>query len=139
MTRSSDDTPGQDLAAYLRRYPQEVTFGEEDPADVFDRYHTPDFVLISDGLPLDRERLLAHVQSGRKRAAEISTSIWEILVEGNRVAARYVLTAVMRKGQVIPTEIFMFGSLGTDGRLQSAVQVTRSVQNETNHEPTAAP
>ncbi|MQA25678.1 MAG: nuclear transport factor 2 family protein [Micromonosporaceae bacterium] len=139
MTRSSDDTLGQDLAAYLRRYPQEVTFGEEDPADVFDRYHTPDFVLTSDGLPLDRERLLAHVRSGRKRAAKISTSIREVLVEGNRAAARYVLTAIMRKGQVIPTEIFMFGSLAADGRLQSAVQVTRSVQNETNREPTAAP
>jgi len=130
MTRSSDDTRALDLAAYLERYPQEVAFGEADPADVFDRYHTPDFVLTSDGLPLDRERLLAHVRSGRKRAAEVSVCVRDALVAGDRVAAHYVLTAVMRKGQVISTEIFMFGTLGADGRLQSAVQVTRPVQHE---------
>lgn len=130
MTRSGNDTPARDLAAYLQRYPQEVAFGEADPADVFDRYHTPDFVLTSDGLPLDRERLLAHVRSGRKRAAEVSVSVRDALVSGDRVAAHYVLTAVMRKGQVISTEIFMFGTLGADGRLQSAVQVTRPVQHE---------
>lgn len=130
MIESTRDVPAHDLTAYLHRYPQEVTFGEADPADVFDRYHTADFVLTSDGLPLDRERLLAHVRSGRKRAAGISVSVRDVLVAGDRVAAHYVLTAVMRKGQVIPTEIFMFGTLGADGRLRSAVQVTRPAQHE---------
>ena len=132
MTGSSDQAPGTDVVGYLHRYPHEVTFGDEDPADVFDRYHTPDFVLTNDGLPLDRERLLAHVRSGRRRAAEIRTSVQDVLIDGDHVAARYVLTAVMRKGPVVSTEIFMFGRVGRDGRLESVVQSTRSVPDEVN-------
>src|SRR5687768_5353331 len=127
MTGVGDIFPGRDLAAYLLHYPQEVTFGAEEPAEVFDRYHTSDFILTNDGLPLDRERLLAHMRAGRKRAAEIRVSIQEVLRSDDRVAARYVLTAVMRKGGVIPTEIFMFGQLAADGRLRRATQLTRSV------------
>jgi hypothetical protein len=139
MTGVGDILPGRDLAAYLAHYPQEVTFGVEDPAEVFDRYHTPDFVLTNDGIPLDRERLLAHMRSGRKRAAEIRVSIQEVIQSDDRVAARYVLTAVMRKGQVIPTEIFMFGQLATDGRLHDATQLTRSVVDETERNSISQP
>ncbi|MFF5289861.1 nuclear transport factor 2 family protein [Paractinoplanes globisporus] len=117
--------PGTDLAAYLRRYPWEVTFGEEDPAVVFDRYHAPGFVLHNDGTPLDRERLIAHVASGRKRAAEVRVAVRDVATTGDVVAARYVLTAVMRKGEVIDTEIFMFGRLAPDGRLREVTQLTR--------------
>jgi len=130
MTELADRVPARDLAAYLRRYPEEITFGSEDSADVFDRYHTPDYVLISDGLPLDRERLLAHVRAGRRRAAEVKVSVQETMISGGRVAARYVLTAVMRKGQVISTEIFMFGCLAADGRLQEVVQLTRGLPED---------
>jgi hypothetical protein len=42
------------------------------------------------------------------------------------VAARYVLVAVMRKGQVIETDIFMFGRLAPDGRLREITQLTRT-------------
>jgi len=35
-------TPGTDLTSYLIRYPQEAGLGDEDPATVLDRYHTPD-------------------------------------------------------------------------------------------------
>jgi hypothetical protein len=45
-------------------------------------------------------------------------SVQEVVNDGKRVAARYVLTAVMAKGQVVPTEIFMFGRLAADGRLE---------------------
>ena len=125
MTDEPPGLPGRDLVAYLRRYPVEVTFGEEDPAVVFDRYHAPDFVLHSDGTPLDRARLLAHVTSGRKRAAEVRTTVHDVAATGDVVAARYVLTAVMRKGEVIETEIFMFGRLAPDGRLREMTQLTR--------------
>ncbi|HEX5200482.1 nuclear transport factor 2 family protein [Paractinoplanes rhizophilus] len=117
--------PGTDLAGYLTRYPVEITFGAEEPADVFDRYHAPGFVLSNDGIVLDRDRLLAHVASGRKRAAEIRTTVHAVATTGDVVAARYVLTAVMRKGQVIDTEIFMFGRLAPDGRLREVTQLTR--------------
>jgi hypothetical protein len=85
----------------------------------------PGFVLHNDGTPLDRERLIAHVASGRKRAAEVRVAVRDVATTGDVVAARYVLTAVMRKGEVIDTEIFMFGRLAPDGRLREVTQLTR--------------
>jgi hypothetical protein len=125
MTDPPHPLPGQDLGAYLTRYPHELTFGDDEPGAVFDRYHSPEFVLYNDGLALDRERLLAHVTSARKRAASVRTDVHEVLVTGDRVAARYTLTAVMRKGQRIATEIFLFGELDPDGRLRRIRQLTR--------------
>jgi hypothetical protein len=125
MNADTTGLPGRDLAGYLNCYPWEITFGDQDPTEVFDRYHAPGFVLTNDGIPLDRGRLLAHVASGRKRAAEIRTTVHEVAATGDVVAARYVLTAVMRKGEVIETEIFMFGRLAPDGRLREMTQLTR--------------
>lgn len=43
-------TPALDLAGYLTRYPHEMAFGDEEPAAVLDRYHTPDVEFVNDGL-----------------------------------------------------------------------------------------
>jgi len=127
---SADNTyppPAGDPAGYLARYPQQITFGDQDPAVVMDRYHTTDFEMINDGVRLDRDRLLAHVQTGRRNAAAVQVVVHDAVVDGDRLAARYTLTATMRKGQVIATEIYMFGHLAADGRLRHVDQVTRSV------------
>jgi phosphodiesterase/alkaline phosphatase D-like protein len=127
MGKRPPHTPGTDLAGYLTRYPLELTFGEEEPAAVFSRYHTDDFVLRNDGIPLDRERLLAHVRAGRRNATQIHVDVHDALISDARVAARYTLTAVMRRGQVIVTDIHMFGELAPDGRLHRAEQLSRNV------------
>lgn len=124
---SSGALPGRDLSAYLTTYPVQISFGDEAAEAIFDRYHTPDFVLYNDGLPLDRERLLAHVRPARKRAASIRVDVQQALADGDRAAARYVLTAVMRKGDVIATEIYMFGHFADDGRLRRIDQITRTL------------
>lgn len=116
-----------DVVTYLSRYPHEVAFGDEDPAVVFDRYHTPDFVLCNDGLELDRGRLLAHVRPARQRARAVRVVVDESVSTTNRVAARYTLTADMATGNTISTEIYMFGYLAPDGRLQRIDQLTRDV------------
>jgi hypothetical protein len=130
MGQQVSRTPGEDLIGYLTRYPQELTFGHEDPAAVFSRYHTDDFVLRNDGLPLDRQRLLAHVKAGRRNATQIDVEVHDALVSGEQVAARYTLTAVMRRGQVITTEIHMFGQLTADGRLRTVEQLSRDVSQK---------
>lgn len=114
-----------DLIHYLTSYPAEMTFGDEAPEEVLDRYHSPDYVIVNDGLTLDRQRLIDHVRPARRRAAAVSVDVLDALVSGDRVAARYVLTAEMRKGGVIATEIHMFGRLDALGRLQRADQLTR--------------
>lgn len=115
------------VAAYLTQYPQEVTFGTEEAGTVFDRYHTPDFVMYNDGIQLDREKLLAHVRPARKRAKDVRVEVHETMATADRVAARYTLTADMATGNTIATEIFMFGQLSADGRLQRVDQITRDV------------
>ena len=118
-----------DVRDYLTRYPHDVAFGDEDPAAVFDRYHVPEFVLHNDGIVLDRDRLLAHVRPARKRAASVHTEVHDALSIGDRVAARYTLTAVMHRGQTITTEIFLFGELAEDGRLRRLDQLTRMIES----------
>lgn len=115
------------VTAYLTHYPQEVAFGEEDAGTVFDRYHTPDFVMCNDGIQLDREKLLAHVRPTRKRAKSVRVELHETVSTADRVAARYTLTADMATGNTIATEIYMFGQLSADGRLRRVDQITRDV------------
>jgi hypothetical protein len=119
-------TPGADLVGYLTRYPKELTFGDDDPAALMDRYHTPEFDMINDGIRLDRDRLLAHVRAGRKNALDIEVVVHDAVTEEDHVAARYTLSAVMRKRGVVTTDVFMFGRLAPDGRLRRVEQLTRT-------------
>jgi hypothetical protein len=115
------------VATYLSQYPREVAFGEEDAGIVFDRYHTPDFVMCNDGMHLDRDKLLAHVRPARKRAKGVRVEVHETMSTADQVAARYTLTAEMATGNTIATEIYMFGQLSADGRLRRVDQITRDV------------
>ena len=105
-------TPGADLTGYLTRY------------------HTDDFLLHNDGVPLDKERLLAHVRVSRRNATQVHVEVHDALVSAEQVAARYTLSAVMRRGQVITMEIHMFGELAPDGRLRRVEQLTRDVSTQ---------
>ncbi|GAB3813501.1 nuclear transport factor 2 family protein [Micromonospora zhanjiangensis] len=129
MDTRTDLTPGDDLAGYLTSYAQEMAFGAEEPETILDRYHTPDFVLHNDGLPLDRQRLLDHVRPVRKQVrrgkiTDCRVDVHQTLVAGAQVAGRYTLTAVLG-GKATVTEIYMFGELAPDGRLRRIDQVTR--------------
>ncbi|MET7670186.1 nuclear transport factor 2 family protein [Micromonospora luteifusca] len=131
MAKDKQFLPGNDLIGYLTNYPQEISFGDDPAETVFDRYHTPDFVLYNDGVPLDREKLLAHVRPARKRASSIYVDVHDTVIQDDRVAARYTLGAVMRKGgNTIATEIYLFGGLAADGRLRRIDQISRILPAE---------
>lgn len=118
--------PGRDLLHYLRRYPEEMAFSEDDPDVILDRYCTSDFEFWNDGIRLDRERLVAHVRPVRKNAVSVRIDVHDALVSGDRVAARYTMDATLRKGRAVTTEIHMFGRLAPDGRLCRIDQITRT-------------
>lgn len=61
---------------------------------------------------------------------QVHVDVHDALVMKERVAARYTLTAVMRRGQVIVTDIHMFGELAPDGRLQRVEQLSRDVSTQ---------
>ena len=126
LSESAPDGPAARITAYLQDYPREVVAAEH-PEQVLDRYHTPDYAVVTDGITLDRARLLAHVAPARRRAAGVRVEVHDVICAGDRFAARYTLEAAMRKGGVITTEIHVLGELAEDGRVRSAHQLTRDV------------
>jgi hypothetical protein len=120
-------SPAQDFAGYLRGYTEEMTAGDEDPAAVVDRYHTPDIEWISDGTRLDRNRLVAHIGPTRRNARSVRVDVHDVVVAGERVAARYTVRAILRKGRELEIDAHLFGTLARDGRLSRVDQITRTV------------
>lgn len=104
--------------------------GDEDPGVVTDRYHTPDIEWHSDGICLDRARLIAHARPARKNAITGEVEVHDALVAGDRVAARYVLHTTMRTGHRLSHEVYLFGELAPDGRLRRIHSTTRDVSEQ---------
>jgi hypothetical protein len=117
----------QRFIAYLTLLPEELAFGDEDPGVVLDRYFVPDFEYHNDGILLDRQKLIDHVRPTRKNVVSCRVEVHETVLVGDRVAARYTLHAVMRKGKALVTEVYMFGQLAPDGRMQRINSINRVV------------
>lgn len=98
--------------------------GDDDPAAVLDRYHTPDLTWVNDGITLDRARLVAHGRPARRNVRSITVEVHDALVEGDRAAARYTLVAELRSGEVVRNDVYLFGRLAPDGRLRRIDQCT---------------
>lgn len=122
--------PERDLVAFLTRYPEELALGDEDAGTVIDRYFADGFAYYNDGVLLDRDRLIAHARPARKNARAVRVDVHDALVQGDRLAARYTLHATMRQGQVLSTEVHMFGHLTPDGRIARVDQITRTLPAE---------
>ncbi|WP_068928014.1 nuclear transport factor 2 family protein [Planobispora rosea] len=113
--------------AFLTRSPHELGLGREDPAEIIDRYYTPDIEYCNDGFRLDRDRLIAHVGPARRNGRELEIEVREALVRGDRAAARYTLRAVMRKGNTVEMEIYLFARFAPDGRIRRVDSITRTI------------
>ncbi len=114
-----------DLTEFLTRYPQEMAFGDEQPELVLDRWFVPGVVIRSDGVALDRRRLIDHARPARRNARALRVAVHSAMLSGNGIAAHYTLEATMRTGRTIATEIYLVGRLGADGRVSSIDQCTR--------------
>ncbi|QIS10518.1 hypothetical protein [Nocardia arthritidis] len=63
----------------------------------------------------------------RPLLADQPDNVHDALVDGDRIAAHYILSGTMRDNAVIRTEIWMFGRLAPDGRVLGIDQITRTV------------
>jgi SnoaL-like domain len=115
----------RDLAARLAAVPQELVFGDDQPAAIVDRYYAPDFEQDHDGIRFDRERVIQHARPARKNVVSLRTEVHEVLVSGDRFAARYTLHTVLRRGATLADEIYLFGRLAADGRICRIDSTTR--------------
>ncbi len=119
-------TPEQFVADFFTSFTESVVRGEEDPAELMARYYTPDIVQTADGVPLDWDRLLAHLRPVRRNLTGFRFEVHEALADRNRIAARFTIHARMRKSGPVSTQVHMFGEFTPEGLLRRAHQLTRT-------------
>ncbi|MGW5922127.1 nuclear transport factor 2 family protein [Nocardia fluminea] len=127
MDPVSPRSPERFIADFFTEFTAAALDIDNDPAEVVDRFHTPDIVQIADGIRLDRDRLIAHLRPVRKNLRDYRFEIHEVIADGDRIAARMTIHATMRKTGPLTTELFLFGEFTPDGRLRRAEQLTRTV------------
>ncbi|WP_119730178.1 nuclear transport factor 2 family protein [Thermomonospora amylolytica] len=128
----------RDLADFLVAYTRDMALSDEEPGTILDRYFVPDFEYCNDGLVIDRQRMIDHVRPVRRnvdRAAMAAddrsgAEIHEVLVSGDRMAARWTLRTRLRKGKTFTAEIYTFGRLTPDGRIRRIDQTSRQLDDE---------
>ncbi|OEV04190.1 nuclear transport factor 2 family protein [Streptomyces oceani] len=128
-------TPEQFMTKFFTTYHEEVVRGSGDPAPAMARFYTPDIVMISDGVRLNWDKLVAHIHPVRKHLAEDDEARFEVheaLADGNRIAARLTIHAAMRK-KLISTEVMQFCEFTPDGRMHRSCGFTRTL-NGGSHE-----
>lgn len=131
--RALDGTdPKQFIANFFTSFMSDLVRGEEDPAVVVDRYHTPDIVQIADGSRMDRTKLIAHSRPAHKHQPSAHWEVHEAIADGDRIAARYTLHFQSRKREG-SVEVYFFGQFAIDGRLRRAHMLTRSVPIKAGH------
>jgi hypothetical protein len=125
MRPTNDNEARKFIGDFFTQFTEQVVRGE-DAAQAMDRFYTRDIVQISDGIRLDRERLLAHIRPVRKNLRSFRVEVFEAIVSGDRIAARFAIHAELRKGGV-SNEVVMFAELAPDGRIRRTHQLTRSL------------
>jgi len=127
MSNALEVSPEQFVEDFFTSFTEAaLSASSEDAGAVVDRYYTPDIVLLSDGIALDRAKLIAHLRPIRKNLESFRFEVHEALRSEQRIAARYTIHAELRSGQAIDTEVYMFGVLDTDGRIRRTTQLSRS-------------
>ncbi|MFG3259898.1 nuclear transport factor 2 family protein [Streptomyces sp. NPDC048172] len=130
MNRFADTPPDRFLEEFYTAFQEEALTCEGDLGAVVDRYFSPGFLQVSDGIAIDREKLIAHLRPMRKMVESGHYEVREALADGDRLAARMVIRAVTRKGKRIDTEVHLFGALDAQGRFTRLDQITRTLRDE---------
>lgn len=132
MKPLAQSTPEQFIADFFTTFHEQVVRGDHDPAPAMARFYAPDIVMISDGIRLDWDRLLAHIRPVRKNLAaddEARFEVHEAIADGDRIAARLTIHAATRRKRVA-TEVMAFYTFTPDGRMTESHGFTRIVTEE---------
>ncbi|WP_219636065.1 nuclear transport factor 2 family protein [Streptomyces sp. AJS327] len=121
--------PDRFVAAFFASFTEEVVHGDQPPEEAMRRYYTPDIIQLSDGVPLDWERLVAHVRPVRRNLVEARYEVHEAMADGQRIAARLTIHARMRKRDVA-TQVHLFAEFTPEGLMRRSVQLTRALPDE---------
>ncbi|GAA2301745.1 hypothetical protein GCM10010402_70810 [Actinomadura luteofluorescens] len=125
MRPLNETEPGRFIADFYTSFTGDLLRGDEDPALIVDRYHTPDIVQFADGIRIDRDKLIAHTRPVRKNRPTSRVEVHEAVADGDRLAARYTLH-VRQRGKNLSIEVYFFGRFAPDGRMRQAHMATRT-------------
>ncbi|NGP07339.1 nuclear transport factor 2 family protein [Rhodococcus sp. 14C212] len=126
MNTLDSTDPKQFIADFFTSFTDELLRSDDDPALIFDRYHTPDIVQVADGHRMDRDKLIAHTRPVRKNRPTSRIEVHEALADGDGIAARYTLSVQNRKRE-LAIEVYFFGQFTPEGRMRQAHMLTRAV------------
>ena len=104
-----------------------------DPADTeatVKRYFNPEYTQVTDGHTSDFAGFVAHVNHLRSATREVSFEVHEFLRNGDQIADRHTIKAVMQNGKTTEFEILLFGTLDNEERLLKVVESTRQVSGD---------
>lgn len=120
--------PGEFIIAFNRRLHDAVTDTDEDLASIVDRFHTPDVVIVSDGNPMDRTRLIAHLRPIRRQRPTAWMEVDDAIVDEDRLAARYRMYVERPRHDgtldSLVITVQTFNRYTDDGRLRRADSLT---------------
>ncbi|HEY3682716.1 MAG TPA: nuclear transport factor 2 family protein [Streptosporangiaceae bacterium] len=125
MNARLETDPGVFIAAFFTDFTADLLRDDTDPAEIVDRYHTPDIVQIADGNRIDRAKLIAHTRPVRKNRPEGRIEVHEAYATADHLAARYTLH-VHQRGKTLAIDVHFFGHFTPDGRMREAHMLTRS-------------
>lgn len=141
MNALATTTPERFIGDFFTSFTEQILLEDGDPGPSVDRYYTPDIVQISDGVRLDRDRLIAHIRPVRKmlhHRDDFRYDVHEALASGDRIAARFTIHVRTGTGKVISTEVYLFGELAPDGRIRRTHQITRKLPTDGQWPPPVA-
>lgn len=118
--------PADDFAGYLRTYTADAFAATQNLEDVWDRYHVPDATHLVNRKQCDRATVLKNLEQWRADRTPYELWIHEVVVDGNRAAARYTISKPLVMQVRHNTESVMFADLADDGRVASTVTTARS-------------
>lgn len=130
MSHFTETPPDRFLERFYSSFHEEVLACEGDFGPVVDRYFSSGFRQVSDGIVIDREKLIAHLRPVLKMVESGQCDVLEALADGDRLAARMIIRAVTRQGKRIDTEVHLFGDLDAQGRFSRLDQITRTLPEE---------
>jgi ketosteroid isomerase-like protein len=129
MDARPESDPGEFIAGFYTSFTADLLRDDTDPAEIVDRYHTPDIVQIADGNRIDRAKLIAHTRPVRKNRPENRMEVHEAYADGDRIAARYTMH-VRQRGRNLAIDVHFFGRFTPDGRMRDAHMLTRPLPAE---------
>lgn len=117
MSTTHRPTAAEDFIGYLRAYHSDAIDGNDPVEEVWERYHLPDGPHRVNGRLWDHKKIMRSLRSRRSLDAPYELYVHELVVEGDRAAARYTISTPMAWKFQSATDAAVFAEMAGDGRV----------------------